>query len=341
MTLVEIASLNGIILTSKGKEILNIYETQGQFQFNVELFKLMEFNQVAFKNLLNFCYERNRKKNGLLIFPVYSPLKLGMTRKEIKTTGDIIHYIENLTLKIQGDIDEYLKQDFSLKEYETPLIYSLRKVNLIERSIIQPFNPSKYNVIVKRIRDFWINIFLKKIYEWQYSFQIFDLLIYRGKQIGVIHATEFYPNFNGRIVYPTAVIGKSILSNDFKEIYKYPAGEKMYIHYPQWKEKVNQEGFINDLTSSYYSLRKKNMSNFVNLADIRELVCYASKIPEFIFDDFLKETYKLNLRGELKKLRISLESDRLPSETNAMYLKRIPVTIDGKLKNIIAIDYKK
>ena len=32
-------------------------------------------------------------------------------------------------------------------------------------------------------------------------------------------------------------------------------------------------------------------------------------------------------------------NDRLPYETNAMYLKREPVLINGKLKNIIAINY--
>ncbi|EXZ22228.1 hypothetical protein M086_4043 [Bacteroides fragilis str. S13 L11] len=46
----------------------------------------------------------------------------------------------------------------------------------------------------------------------------------------------------------------------------------------------------------------------------------------------------MNLKGEIR-VKISLEADKLPQETNAMYLKREPILVNGKYKNIISINY--
>jgi hypothetical protein len=91
---------------------------------------------------------------------------------------------------------------------------------------------------------------------------------------------------------------------------------------------------------SYFSLRRTNRSYFINLADIRELVCYNMRISQHLFDSFLEKAYFLNLKGHLK-VKISLEADKLPQETKALYLRREPVMVDGKYRNIIAIDVSK
>ena len=103
---------------------------------------------------------------------------------------------------------------------------------------------------------------------------------------------------------------------------------------------ANQNDFVDCLVKSYFDLRPSNRSDFINLIALRELVCYSMKISESIFQDFLNKIYKLNLIGELR-IGISLEVDRLPEETKAMYLKREPVMVDGKYRNIIAIDVTK
>jgi len=64
------------------------------------------------------------------------------------------------------------------------------------------------------------------------------------------------------------------------------------------------------------------------------------KISEFVFQEFLNSSYKLNLSGHLR-IKISLEVDRLPEETKLMYLTQEPVMIDGKYRNIIYIDVTK
>jgi hypothetical protein len=54
------------------------------------------------------------------------------------------------------------------------------------------------------------------------------------------------------------------------------------------------------------------------------MVCYNMKISEYVFQELLDSVYRANLSGNLK-IKISLEVDRLPEETKAMYLKQEPV----------------
>ena len=65
------------------------------------------------------------------------------------------------------------------------------------------------------------------------------------------------------------------------------------------------------------------------------------KISERLFEIFLTEAYKLNLQGKLPLFSISLEVDRNPEETTAMYIKQDPILINGQYKNIIGIDMTK
>jgi hypothetical protein len=166
----------------------------------------------------------------------------------------------------------------------------------------------------------------------------FDIWTYRGKQMGIIHATEFHPNFFGKIVYPLSVISKSVESRDFTQLYQYSDGNSIFIHKPKWDD--NQEKFVETIVEAYYDLRRTYRSYFINLAALREIVCLNMKISDKIFEDFMSRTYRLNLAGKLQ-IRISLEVDRLPEETNAIYLKREPIMVDRKYRNIIAIDTTK
>ncbi|MCI5151201.1 MAG: hypothetical protein D3916_17765, partial [Candidatus Electrothrix sp. MAN1_4] len=77
-----------------------------------------------------------------------------------------------------------------------------------------------------------------------------------------------------------------------------------------------------------------------NLVSLREIVCLRLKISMQSFEDRLNEIYLLNLSGQLR-ISISLEVDKLPEETSAMYIKHEPVMVDGSYRNIIAIDVTK
>ena len=146
-------------------------------------------------------------------------------------------------------------------------------------------------------------------------------------------------NFSGRVIFPTSVLLETTKSKDFVKLHSYSSGKGLYIHKPEWNEK-NIDIFVDYLVKAYYDLRRSNRSYFINLSSLRELVCYNMKISEQVFATFLDNAYKLNLAGDLR-IRISLEVDKLPEETKAMYLKQEPVMVDGKYRNIIAIDVTK
>ncbi len=327
-----------LVLTDEGRKLLTEYQEQGIVYFNQSLFRLMESRYNAFYYLIEFLYNVNKYKPGLLIFPNYSPRQLHFDRTNIRTTGHFLKYADILVDRLQHDIQKYLGERRDLRKRNKRLLSQLIDSGLLSSNSAVKFPPEKYNVITKRIRDFWINYFLTDLYQYQYSLSSFDIWTYRGKQIGIIQATEFYPNFNGRIVYPTSVIMKSTTSHDFTNLYNYQDGFGLYIHKPIGQ--TNQEKFVDYLVKAYFDLRRPSRSYFINLSALREIVCYNMKISEQLFEQFLDTIYKLNLAGQLK-IRISLEVDKLPEETKAMYLKQEPVMVDGRYRNIIAIDVAK
>jgi hypothetical protein len=328
---------NQAFLTQLGKKLLEI-GMKSSDKFNSEIFLLIEGRFEGFKYLVDACYEANPRVNGLLIFPVYSPLKLGMTKQEIINSNSIRRYAELLKEKIEADIQEYLGCEISLEKPTSEIIRKIERSGLFDSTEASNGISLNYNKIVKRMRDFWINYFLKQIYKIELSLSYFELWLYRGKQLGIINAHEFYPGFSGKIVYPISILIKERAQNDFKKMYTYSDGFHLYIHNPKWL--ANQHAFVNALFNSYHDIKSRNKSYFINLADLRDVVCFKMKISERTFADFLRKAYLLNLRNSLK-IKISLESDRLPEENQAMYLKREPVIIGGKQKNIIAIELKK
>lgn len=324
-----------IYLTEKGKEVLSNYSLSNPETFYLAIFKLMEEELHGFYQLISNCYRVN--KNGLLIFPIYSPLKLGLAKNKILYSKDIITYLHTHTQKLESDLSRYLGQTRNLSEPQNVITKRLIEAGLISSNEMDLMNPSDYYIILKRIRDFWLNYFLKEIYEISLSLSYFDIWCYRGKQIGIINITEFYPNFDGRIVYPISIVSKSINNTDFKSIFTYKTNESLFIHEPT-KEKI-QHAFTKILYESYVDLKQSNNSYFINIADLRDIVCFKLKISYSLFQELIELVYFLNLNNETT-IKISLEADRLPDESKLAYQKREPVIIEGQLRNIIAIDLK-
>lgn len=324
-----------ISLMPKGKNLLLIYESKGSDKFNEELFKLIESESNGFHYFINSFYEINPNNGGMLIFPIYSPLKLHIQKNTISKTGDIIYFAKKLVSKLEQDINIHIGKDYNLETANQKLISRLIDSNLIGQNDSDNILMDNYNVIIKRIRDFWLNYFLREIYNIKVSLSYFDIWTYRAKQLGLLNTTEFYPTFNGKIIYPVSILFKGEASNDFKKIYTYFNGENLYLHEPKWNS--FQEEFITEIYNSYFDLKRSNRSYFINLLDLSEIVCYKLKLSYKTFVVFLEHAYQLNLKNKLR-IKISLEADRLPFETKAMYLKRDPIIIDNKQRNIIAID---
>jgi len=336
--LVREPAVDHLALGEAGKRLLKIYDEKGSLEFNQELCRLMESQYNAFRYIIELLYKANEYKPGLIFLPVYSPRQLGFERSEIRTTADIMDYAGQLVGRLEADIQKHLGQEKYLGKENSKIVAKLIESGLLNKDPKSEFPQAKYNVILKRFRDFWITYFLQDVYNYKYSLTSFDIWAYRAKQIGIIHATEFFPNFNGRIIYPTSVIVESTRAADFKLIHSYADGEGLYAHEPNIE--ANQDKFVECLVNGYFDLRGPFMSYFINLSALRELVCYNMKMSEYFFEKFLEHVYRLNLAGDLN-IGISLEVDRLPEETTAIYLKQEPVTIDGRKRNIIAIDVAK
>ncbi|MFZ2808685.1 MAG: hypothetical protein WAZ60_20050 [Desulfosalsimonadaceae bacterium] len=325
-------------LTKEGRDLLREYDQKGMTKFNRSVFKYMETKYEGFRTLVEFLYNANPNRSGVLIFPHYSPLEIHFERKSMQTTEDIFSYANELVKKLQTDIERYLKRSVNLNDKNKEVLDKLINDEVLPPNSNERFNAKDYNKITKRIRDFWITYFLKDLYACPYTMSTFELWIYRARQIGIIHATEIYPFINGKLVYPTSVVLDHTSSKDFESIFEYHDGKKLFLHIPM--QEVFQDKFVEALHNGYLALRRVYRNYFINLAALREIVCHNLKISSQMFEHYLNEIYRLNLIGELR-IRISLEVDKLPEETNAMYLKYEPVMVDGNYRNIIAIDVAK
>jgi hypothetical protein len=333
---------SAITLTRDGVNALNIYDNKGSIEFNCFLFKWMEEkHQFPFRYLIETCYKINQKNAGLLIFPIYSANRLGFERDSLRTGGDLIKYFQALQKRMEDDLLKNLGKKLDLSEHNGLLVNLLVKEGLLPVIQTEEFDSSKstYNAIMQRSRDFWLKIFLREIYSFKFSLDSFEIWAYRAKQIGLLHITEFYPDplLYGKIAYPLSVIKPNMNSIDFKLFYEYSDGMKLYLHQPSIVVEDKQHSFAKLLHEKYVEARSTAKTYFVNLLNVKERVCYAMKIPEHLFDKFLSYSYhKKDLR-----IRISLEVDnkRQPKELSGLdYIRREPVMIDGKPRNIIAID---
>lgn len=321
-------------LTQLGKNLILQYQSNFE-DFALTLFELMETKYEAFRQIIELLYKASRNNNGLITFPVYSPLQLGIDRSKIQTTKNIIAYSDELARKLEFHLKNFDYDRTVFEERKKEIITTLINDNMIPLNESDKFDPKKYNAIVTRFRDFWRKYFLQEIYHYNFYLTSFDIWVYRAKQIGILQATEFFPNFNGKIIYPTSVLIRTPVSPDFREIYTYSNGTSLCLHKPNIDGYQNR--FVDSLVNAYYKLKKNYRSYFISLLALKELVCYNLKISDYTFQECLNAIYKANLSGILK-IKISLEVDRLPEETKATYLKREPILVDGKARNIVAID---
>ncbi len=326
-------------LTDSGRKLISVFDSRNPSTFNEKLFPLIERKLGIFRDIIESLYKRSERRQGLLIFPSYSPRLLGFEKSKVRTTQDILDYSGKLVVTLEQDIQKYLLTSRSLSEKNEELISDLIRAELLAKDASGSFNPKFYDRVTKRFRDFWTKVFLTEIYGYEYSWSTFERWVYRGKQIGIIHATEFYPGFSGKIIYPTSVIVPRATSDDFKLAFSYDDNQKLYVHAPRWN--VIDEKFVKCLVDSYFDLRHPTSGYFISLPSLRELVCYKLRISEKLFEAYLGETYKLNLIGQLKNIRISLDVDKHPDDTKAMYLTKEPVMVEGKFRNIISIDVAK
>ena len=272
-----------VTITDLGKSCLNTGR-KSKREFYYEILDLMESKYFAFHHLVEFCYEQNTSKNGLLIFPIYSPRKLGFAASKIKTNGDWYKFSLELKNQLERDLRQYLEKEIDLNGANNVLLDKLHEDKILDmEKLSSTFDQSKYNAIIGRIRKYWLTYFLKDIYCYKYSFDIFNIWVERGKQLGILHSSEVHPDFDGRLVYPTSLIIKKNNNSDFRKVYAYGNETNLYIHTPNWDKKNRkqeytvQQSFVENLYHLYYDIKKNRRAHFVRLSDLREKVCFKMK----------------------------------------------------------------
>ncbi|MFA6242302.1 MAG: hypothetical protein WC655_15315 [Candidatus Hydrogenedentales bacterium] len=329
--LLEESAPDAYRLTKTGHSLLDVYSALDPTKFNTKLFHLMESQHGAFRFLVDFAYRKNPSRQGLLVFPNYSPRLL---QCDIRTSGDLRAYMDALASRLNQDLIDHDCGSVDSTVLTADLACKLQEGGLMSPDLSTPFDGEKFDKIIKRIRDFWTKTLLEH-YGYPESPSSFEIWTYRAKRIGILHVTEIFPSFHGRIVYPTSILATKTRSRDFNPICDYSDGKRLYLHVPQWG--LLRDRFVRAIHHAYMRLRKTYHNYYVNIAALREYVCFELRISEATFGHFLGEAYRLNLAKGLK-IRISLEVDKLPEETNLTYLKREPVLVDGRYRNIIAID---
>src|SRR5690606_12422563 len=334
----DLIELNNSELTlkEKGENILKLYQQKEIESCNLLIFKWIEEKTFGFNHIIKSLYAKS--KSGLVVFPIYSPLKLHFTKQEIIEKNRLVDYLNKLKSRIESDISNSIGKKFNLVNYNLQLLNNLKNEGIVDFDY-NIIDSNRYNYLIKFIRDFWHSILLKDFYDLKIkSLSYLDLWVYRAKQLGLVNVAEYYMGISGKIVYPISILRPGGEKKDFDIYYEYEDGNNIYVHNPKWQN--FKESFIQMLFECYLEIRQSSRTNFANLLDIRDLVCLRAKISFKKFEDFLNQSYQTNLEGNLR-LDISLESDRVPEEQKATYLKREPINIGGKQRNIIAIEIKK
>lgn len=326
-----------ITLTDDGMKLLRAYQ-QDKIQYKELLLQLMERKYNAFSYLINKFYDISPQKSGLIIFPNYSPTDLGFIKSEFTNVRIVKEYIQKYEQKIIDDVKKYINQSYQVQNEYEELLFELKNKQYITDNSIDPFKLKNYNAVVRKTQVFWRNRLLK-FYGINSRWQSFEIWIYRAKQLGLLNTTPFYPDFLGQIIYPVSVITKNELKNKkyYDLVLKNKNGTYLYKRNVPWN--LIENDFYDELWNVYSELKKRNRVNFLSLHNIKEIVCYDLKISYEQFSEFLSNAYRKSLKGNTS-YTISLEADKLPEETNAIYIKREPIFINGKNRNIISLSYR-
>ena len=327
--LVESKDDGSFTLTDDGRSILESYGTP---EFRLAILERMEARFRAFRYLLTKMYEN---VSGVLLFPLYSPLDLGIPKKEIACANDIARYGDQLREQIASDMKGLADRTVDLPDANAKILPRLRESGKLPDDDSKAFPRNEYTAIIGRYRKFWFSYLLQSVYGVELSESTFEIWAYRGKQLGTVNVTEQYPGMSGRIVYPVSVISRRIENRDFRRVFSYN-DSSLWLHEPHPSSFLNK--FVDSLTEAYVGQRWSARSYFASLYVVREIVCLRCKLSENCFEALLNAAYEKSIRGQLR-IKISLEVDRTPGETTATYLRREPIYVRSQPYNIIGLDF--
>jgi len=158
----------------------------------------------------------------------------------------------------------------------------------------------------------------------------FEIFSSRGSTLGLLNYTDRLDGAYGRVVYPTSWSSRSaapqwIPAGSLAEI-EYATADgalEQWVHDPGWsKEKAR---FLKEILAAYVRLNARKRTLYVRVADLRDMVCYAMRLPDHEFDRFLEKVFHLTMQGEIGELQVSLEADEVKEVRGSQATKRNPL----------------
>lgn len=158
----------------------------------------------------------------------------------------------------------------------------------------------------------------------------FEIFCSRGSTLGLLNYTDRLEGAFGRVVYPTswtsagaipswiaptAIVTLDVQSGD--EHFQH------FVHSPNWSG--IKAKFLREITSAYDRLNKQKRSLYVQVADLRDMVCYSLRMSDRQFDRFLAHVFHETMQGKIESIRISLEADEIKEVRGSQTTKRNPL----------------
>lgn len=319
-----------ISLTVKGEHLLQAFSLRDYDQVDRIIAEENEKTYGAFSFLIENLYKVS-KVSGLVVFPKPSPKEFDLNFQKLSEKNYLEIYSKKFSEYAKKDIERYTRVNIDSREVEMLLFTNLSNVIIKAKEK----NVQKINM-PREVKDIMYDYYIKKFFENKLDRVSLNIWIERGKELGIINSSEFYPGTFSKVIYPTAMLSESIPANFLQLTNTMSSSQKIIKFNPAWN--IFKEQFVAALWKSYTTLSNSINSFFISVLDLKDVVCFQLQISERLFTGFLSNAYKESINNAIE-WDISMEVDRLP-EFRTFKSKRYPILINGVPKNIIAIKIK-
>jgi len=156
----------------------------------------------------------------------------------------------------------------------------------------------------------------------------------RMQALELVGYTDWHPNVQGRLLFPTALFRTSGDDGQFEELpgIRHPDGRTLFLHQPSWEGWSEQ--FWQTLATVYGEAFGRVRARYVSLPDVRDEVCRRLRLSPARFDWFLE--HALAQVPEDGGWHLSIETDMREDLRTARGLVRRPVYVHKVPHTLIA-----
>lgn len=338
-------------ITSRGLEILNLYETDKKSYLR-ELCSRMQAVYTVPGWFVSRLWRINPEGQGQVVIP--TPLKSWSPG-----TYDVVNYQWNSELEEQL-IASYEKINFLIPgslPLEIKLLISTVKKEYERLGEVRPRGTNNLNPKIKRdkfsprgrlsiaMRSATVSLLFGNSYGTVHDFTFKTPLIKertfmawcpRLESLELIFYSDYFRDLPGRLIFPISNFksSASYMSFELVEKIKSPDGSGLYFHQPTWENFKSK--FLTALFNVYQNLHNKERILYVPLQDVRDEVCRVLRISSLTFENMLEQGFRSALMSNTN-FSIALETDVRKDQTSGSQILRKPVYVQGVPHSLIAL----